>query len=207
MGNYTEEMPGPADCVWLEPEGLTQGVSLPDAYLLILREKGGGRHLPLLLDRDGFSLLLRATKHHEYPETRLMGKLAQAFGIRLDYARIQCADTGRYYTTLCFGQTGNGATEERQLDVSLAQGIVAAMEAGRPVCIGRHDFERLYNRQKAHGQVRVPIASMGNDLLREALKLAVENDNFELASQLRDELRGRDAATPETPAEGGQDTD
>ena len=40
----------------------------------------------------------------------------------------------------------------------------------------------------------LPLAAMSNNLLKEALKSAVEDDNFELASVLRDELNKRDMA-------------
>lgn len=200
-----EDIPGKEDIVWLEPEGLTQGVSLPDAYLLILREKEEGLHLPLLLERDGFNLLVRATRHHEFPATHLMGELAQTFGIRLIHVLIRRAGNGHISATLCMEQTAGGTTTTRRLDTDLAAGIAAALEARRPIGIGRQDFARLYTRQRAAGQVAVPIASMGDDLLREALKQAVENDNFELASQLRDELRSRDAQHPAAPQEGDAD--
>lgn len=193
MESYKEEIPEYEDYVWLEPEGLTQGVSLPDAYLLILRDQDSGRHLPLLLDRSGFQLLVRATKQHEYPMTSLMNRLARTFGIRLRHALIHPAASGRTYVALCMEQTRDGNKETHELNVDPALGIVAAMEARRPVGIARQDFERLYNRHGRSGQATVPITSMGNDLLREALELAAENDNFELASQLRDELRSRDA--------------
>ena len=203
MNNHKEEIFGKKDYVWLEPEGLTQGVSLPDAYLLILREKEEGLHLPLLLGREGFDLLVRATKRHEFPATHLMGELARTFGIRLSHVLIRRAGSGRFFTTLCLEQEADGITTMRRLDMELAAGIAAALEAKRPIGIDSQDFMRLYTRRHAAGQVAVPIASMGDDLLREALKQAVENDNFELASQLRDELRSRDGLSPTAPQKDG----
>lgn len=56
----------------------------------------------------------------------------------------------------------------------------------------RQEFDLLYSRQNGEGQVAVPITAMSGDLLKEALRQAVESENFELASQLRDELKSRE---------------
>ena len=49
----------------------------------------------------------------------------------------------------------------------------------------------------------LPIAAMSEALLREALKTAVQEERFELAAVLRDELRKREqsADAPEDAAE------
>lgn len=183
------------DTIRLVPEGLTQGVALPGALLLLMREEQGTRHLPLLIDRDGYELLHKATTQHLFPETRLMGKLAKMFDISLQSAVIHYAPTGRFFVSLHFRQAAGsepGEPRRRILNLGIAQGIVAALENGAPVLISRAEFDRLYSRQGGDGQVAVPITAMSSDLLKEALRQAVESENFELASQLRDELKSRD---------------
>lgn len=182
------------DLIRLFPEGLTQGVALPDAFLLLMREEQGRRHLPLLIDRDGYELLRKAVTRRLFPETRLMGKLAKLFDISLQSATIHYAPTGKFLVALLFRQNDNDAPDEprhRLLNLDIAQGIAAALEHNVPIFIHRAEFDRLYSRQNSDGQVAVPITTMSADLLKEALRQAVESENFELASQLRDELRSR----------------
>ena len=64
----------------------------------------------------------------------------------------------------------------------------------------RDMFEEQINRQKGEGQVSMPITAMNKKLLEEAMHAAVEEENFELASVLRDEIKMREAlANGDTP--------
>ncbi len=184
-----------ASIIRLVPEGLTQGVALPDAFLLIMREEEGFRHLPLLVERAGYELLRRAVTKNEFPETRLMGKLAKMYDITLESATIRYARTGKFFVSLLFRQPKDEETDasnDRILNLEVAQGIAAAIEAHAPILMLRQEFDLLYSRQNGEGQVAVPITAMSGDLLKEALRQAVESENFELASQLRDELKSRE---------------
>lgn len=183
----------------LLPEGLTQGKILSDVFLLIMREKDSGLHLPLLLDKAGFELLRTAMEQQHYPETRLMLKLAHTFGITPTRVVVRYTPAGGFFTTIYWQQ--NGMEEEHILNTELAQGVATAMEEGCPIVIYRRDFERLHNRHTEEGQVAIPLSAMSGDLLREALKLAVENDDFEMASQLRDEINNRNARTADEASE------
>lgn len=182
-----------APIIRLVPEGLTQGVTLPDAFLLIMREEDGNRHLPLLIDREGHELLRRAVTENDFPETRLMGKLGKMFDICLLGATIRYARTGKFFVSLHFRQSyEEEEPADRILNLDVARGIAAALENKAPILMLQQEFEMLYNQQNGEGQVAVPITAMSGDLLKEALRQAVENENFELASQLRDELKSRE---------------
>lgn len=175
----------------LQPEGLTQGKVLSDVCLLIMREKENGLHLPLLIDRAGFDLLRTAMERQHFPETELMLKLAHTFGIKPTRVVVRYTPAGTFFATIFWQQSNAG--EEHILNMELAQGVATGMEERCPIIISRSDFERLHSRQNREGQVSIPLSAMSGDLLREALKLSVENDDFELASQLRDEINRRNA--------------
>ena len=177
----------------LMPEALTKGVSLPGAYLLIMREKEGKRHLPLLLDTKEYEIMRQAIVEKEFTTTRLMTKLAMTFDISLQHVMIRYARTGKFFASLFLIQE-EGGIREKILNVDIASGLAAAIEVGCPIYIYIEEFESLYSRQDGEGKVAIPLSSMGKDLLAEALKQAVEAENFELASQLRDEMKKRDDA-------------
>lgn len=176
--------------VELIPEGLTRGVSLQEAYFLMLREKDGKRFLPSLLGRDEYEQILLAMQSRQYPRTRLMGRLAHRFGIRMESVHIFYPPKGGLSATMVFC---NGETTEK-MACNIAEGIVAALEQQRPILMKRTVFEEQMSRQKGEGQVSLPITAMNDRLLGEALKAAVAEENFELASLLRDELRRRESA-------------
>lgn len=122
-----------------------------------------------------------------------MSKLAMTFDISLQHVLIRYARTGKFFASLFLMQE-EGGIRERILNVEIANGLAAAIEKGCPIFIFSEEFERLYSRQDGEGKVAIPLSSMGKDLLAEALRQAVETENFELASQLRDEMKKRDEA-------------
>lgn len=181
------------DYIELTPEGLTQGTTLTDVFLLIMRESEGSRHLPLILDKQGFQLICQALENQHFPETKLMGKLARVFAITPRRVVVRYTQAGHFFATIFWQQAGSN--DEHILNTELAQGIATSLEQGCPIVVYREEFNRLHNRQSKEGQVAIPLTAMSGDLLKEALRLAVESDNFELASQLRDEINSRQKDT------------
>ena len=175
--------------VELIPEGLTRGVSLQEAYFLMLREKEGTRYLPSLLNQDEYEQILSAIQNKQFFRTRLMSRLAHRFNIHLEAVHVFYTPQGTLSATLVFNQAET--TEKMPCDI--AEGIASALENQCPILILRNKFEEQILRQKGEGQVSLPIAAMNKKLLEEALKAAVSEENFELASVIRDEIRKREA--------------
>lgn len=178
----------------LVPEALTQSTSLNKARLIIFRDKDSGRHLPLLISDENFELIFRAFVKNDYSSMKLFSKMARAFSIQLaGVFLVRDEDNGEVYAMLALVERHSDNTLiTRELRVSLAEGFTAALMMGASFFITRHDFDHLYNREMDGGRVAIPVAAMPRDLLQEALNQAVEGDNFELASVLRDEIRKRD---------------
>ena len=174
--------------VELIPEGLTRGVSLHEAYFLMLREKGGKRFLPSLLEEQEFELVLHAIQDKQYTATRLMSRLAHRFSIQLESVHVFYPPHGNLSAALYFK---NGDTTEK-IACNIAEGISAALNMECPILMERNSFNEQVLRQQGEGQVSMPITAMNNKLLEEALRAAVDEDNFELASVIRDELQQRE---------------
>lgn len=182
----------------LVPEGLTRGVSLQEAYFLMLRDKKGQRFLPALLDKEEYEQLFLALQKKQYPSTRLMNRLAHRYNITLESVHVFYPPHGNLSASLIFN---NQVTTER-VACNLADGITAALDNHSPILMQRSMFEEQILRQKGEGQVSMPITAMNKKLLEEAMKAAVEEDNFELASVLRDEIKLREALSdPDTSSE------
>ena len=189
----------------LQPEGLTRSTTLREAYMVILKEeREGGRHLPLLIDRAGYELLERVFATQDDAPLSLALDVATLYDITLTEVVVGLQENGHIGAEMHFRQPQSQGWEtvERTLFVPLATGIAAAVEDGCRVSIHAMDFELLYARSPKEGQVAIPIATMTDDLLSEALREAVENEWFELASQLRDELKNRHASDGQPSAAG-----
>jgi len=76
--------------------------------------------------------------------------------------------------------------------IRASDGILFAVANNVPITISKQLMERqsMPYRPQAHG-VQLPVNTLSNEMLDAALKRAVEEENYELASQLRDEKRRR----------------
>ena len=69
--------------------------------------------------------------------------------------------------------------------------LILAYTFDCPITIGEALLEHQYMREVGDGMYSIPVNSVSVDALKEALKRAVEDENYELASQLRDEIERR----------------
>ena len=177
------------DFVDIVPIGLTRGMTFEDVFILILKEKDGNRCIPVLIDKETF-VMLRSVFRGNNPKNNLAKEIASVFDIKLDYVILHQPPTGgSMVSTLILCQ--NGITT-KTLETDLATGVTASLSEDVPLRLPEIVFSRLANRQTGtEGQVSFPISSMTDKLLGDALQMAVKEDNFELASLLRDEIARR----------------
>lgn len=172
----------------LQPIGLTQGVSLQNVHMIMFREEETGRLAPLLISARESKTIGRAMYEHDFSTITLTLRLAHHFDIYLDYVKIHFSPKGAVSSILYF----KSEREEKHITTNIADGVAAAINQQVPIVISEEDFNQRILRHQAEGRVSVPISEMTSDLLQEALKSAVEEENYELASIIRDEIRYRD---------------
>mgnify|MGYP004455909999 FL=1 len=172
-------------------EGMTRGRELQDAFILVLREKEGKRFLPILIPHNGYDMITNALKHKDFTCSKLMNKLAGRVGMTMIGVRLMQPANGETQALLDFELVN----EVVSITVPVAEAVVSAIETHSALWVQRDTFERQSRMNNPDKQsMALPLAAMSNNLLKEALKSAVEDDNFELASVLRDELNKRDMA-------------
>ena len=69
--------------------------------------------------------------------------------------------------------------------------LILAYTFGCPITINNELLEQQYMREVGDGTYSIPVNSVNIEALEEALQRAVEDENYELASQLRDEIERR----------------
>lgn len=172
----------------LEVVGVTTGTTLTDACMLLMREQTGlRRHFTVLVRKEEYNRMKSAMEQKDFSSTRLMTKLAGVFSIEVKIIQICYVPGGKFSARICLGM----GDEERMMGTEVATAVLLALETGKAVNIRREEFDRLYMGESPDGEVKIPLPSMQTELLNQALELAVQEENFELASQLRDELRNR----------------
>lgn len=183
----------------LKVEGLTRGRELKDAYILILREREGERIFPVLIDEEGFNMIMQAMRNKDYTCSHLMVKLASRVGITPIGIRLMQPANGKTQALIDFELVN----EIVSITTPIAEAVVTALETRSSLWVQRTTFERQTRMNKNGGSqnMALPITAMSDKLISDALQAAVKEDNFELATILRDELNKRKDKESEIGAE------
>lgn len=183
----------------LKVEGLTRGRELKDAYILILREREGERIFPVLIDEEGFNMIMQAMRNKDYTCSHLMVKLASRVGMTPIGIRLMQPANGKTQALIDFELVN----EIVSITTPIAEAVVAALETRSSLWVQRTTFERQTRMNKNGGSqnMALPITAMSDKLISDALQAAVKEDNFELATILRDELNKRKDKESEIGAE------
>lgn len=163
------------------------------AYMAILKEKDGQRIMPVLMERsDAFQLLMKMKG------ARLTGMplniadiMRSAFSqseMDIVEVRIAAVQAGITYCHILFREHG---TFRMVRFCKAADGLILAYTFGSRITINEGLLAQQYMRDLGDGAYSMPVNSVNVEALEEALKRAVEEENYELASQLRDEINRR----------------
>lgn len=183
----------------LKVEGLTRGRELKDAYILILREREGERIFPVLIDEEGFNMIMQAMRNKDYTCSHLMVKLASRVGMTPIGIRLMQPANGKTQALIDFELVN----EIVSITTPIAEAVVTALETRSSLWVQRTTFERQTRMNKNGGSqnMALPITAMSDKLISDALQAAVKEANFELATILRDELNKRKDKESEIGAE------
>lgn len=168
--------------------GITHGREPEGVYVIVLQEPEGKRLYPVLTDEVGYNQLVAAIDRKDFTPTRLMVKLTKRLGFRLQGVRLLRPTNGRNMAMLDFRR----GEEAVSISVTMAEATLAALQTPCSFWVNREIFNVYVNIHPTPGAMTIPLHGMSNTLLRNALKAAVETENFELASMLRDELKQRE---------------
>ena len=183
----------------LKVEGLTRGRELKDAYILILREREGERIFPVLIDEEGFNMIMQAMRNKDYTCSHLMVKLASRVGMTPIGIRLMQPANGKTQALIDFELVN----EIVSITTPIAEAVVTDLETSSSLWAQSTTFERQTRMNKNGGSqnMALPITAMSDKLISDALQAAVKEDNFELATILRDELNKRKDKESEIGAE------
>ena len=154
------------------------------AYIAVLKEKDGERILPVLIERSEAYLLLmkmKGNKKNALPSSMsdIMRAAFMQCNMSIEEVRIATVEGGVTYCHVLYRQE------------SVFHMIRYCKASDCLITIGEALLEHQYMREVGDGMYSIPVNSVSVDALKEALKRAVEDENYELASQLRDEIERR----------------
>ena len=161
-----------------------------DAYALVLEEKEGGRKLPIIIGHlEAQAIKVMMVKYHPpRPLTHDLFKgLTEQLGVTMTKILIYKAKGGVFYSYLYFEKDG----EELKVDARTSDAVALALRYRCPMYATEDVIESEHLHDLGEGKFSVPITSVSLQMLEEALAMAVEREDYEQASHLRDEIRRR----------------
>jgi bifunctional DNase/RNase len=124
----------------------------------------------------------------ERPLTQdLFEPITAAFGIKLKYIEVSDLVDGTLHALLCYEREG----EEKFIDARLSDAFAIAVRVNAPVYIDDERLDRYHITDEGDGRFSIPASFARMKTLREALKLAVAEEKYELARQLKEEIEAR----------------
>lgn len=175
----------------LTVQEISKGVTYRGIYILLLEEKDGTRKLPVMLGMADAHALLRKLHPEQtgggHDVADVMASVTGLYGIQAEEVLIYRIERGEFMAFLFFSQNN----VVRHTIARAADAVLVALTYHCPIYINAELFERQYLRELGNGVVSFPLNVLSLELLEDVLRTAVENENYELASQIRDEINRR----------------
>ena len=163
--------------------------------VLRLKEKKGERILPIITTYHKAVRMMAGSQIAEFmllpmSPADIGSQLMKKFGIRLTSVELTSLQDGKFICAVRAERDG----EVQSLDFCKAEdALIMAISAGCPIMIDEKLLEAQYMHPTGENSFALNISTLSRQMLEDALKYAVENEKYEIASRLRDELAKRNA--------------
>lgn len=191
-------------------KGISYSQTQNGAYALILNELDGPRKLPIVIgafEAQSIAIALEKDIQPPRPLTHdLFKNTAERFGIHLSKVIIHQLNDGVFYSSMIVRQDDL----EEVIDARTSDAIALALRFKAPIFTYEHILEQAgvvlqieeetkysvknstdINTQEEAQEPYTDYSSMDLDALESALELAVQQENYEQAARIRDEISKR----------------
>lgn len=159
-----------------------------DGFVVILKEKGGQRHMMLVVGESEAAAIAIKLSGVAVPRPitqDLFASVLRAYGIRLTRVDITCDDGGMFHGTLALEREG----EVMEIDGRPSDGIALALRHDAPIMVSDDVMTKLAIKIQEDEDSPEEISRRPEDMdveqLRTLLAQHVENEAYEEASRIQ----------------------
>ena len=198
---------GSMDKIKLEIAGLSYSQTQSGAYALVLAETGGKRQLPIII--GGFEAQAIAIELEKMTPTRplthdLFKNFAISFDISVKEVLIYNLVEGIFFSKIVCERDG----QINEIDARTSDAIAIGVRFNCPIFTYENilssagilldeqqdnDQELDFDEENEANQSADPYGKLNVEELENQLNSAIENEDYELASRIRDEINKRSA--------------
>jgi len=183
--------------------GLSVSQAQPGAYALVLEEENGERKIPIVIgpvEAQSIAIQLEGLKPSRPLTHDLIKNIARAFNIALIEVTIYKLEEGIFYSELLCEMDG----KQIKVDSRTSDAVALALRFRCPIYTSENILKKAgivlgieNENSSAEGLSDEEIESStysqySHNELKEMLSEAIQNENYEKASKIRDELRKRE---------------
>ena len=177
-----------------------------NAYVLLLSEIGGNRQLPIVIgwcEARSIAIALDGNEEPERPLTHdLFNTFANSYDIHVSKVVIHTLNEGVFHSSF---YCKNKEEKEREIDARTSDSIAIAIRCSCPIftsedilskagiIVGSTISSKKIEKKKSdtHDKSEEKLKHFTLEKLNKLLKDAIEAENYEYASILRDEIKSR----------------
>jgi len=190
--------------VQLDIERLEPSSSNKSTYILLLREIGGDRKLPIVIgpcNAGSIAIYLESNSNPERPLTHdIIKSITNSFNITISRVVIHTLTEGVFHASFFCFMDGD---EEIEIDARTSDAIAIAIRMGCPIftyndilqeagIILTDDLPKYKDEDtKELEDPKDLLSTLSLGELKKQMKEAINDENYERASELRDEINKR----------------
>lgn len=171
------------------------------AYVMLLKEREGVRKILVAIghvEAQAIAFALRGIVTKRPVTHDLFRNFALALGAEMQCVTINRIDDGIFYSGMLF-RLGD---ELHEVDARTSDAVAIALRFKAPIFISEELLESVCIRDEWKGAFSIPISIADVNTLRAVMQQAVNDENYELAMKLKEEIDSR-----KTNSESTEDND
>lgn len=193
--------------IQLDIVGLSNSQTQSGAFALVLGEVQGTRRLPIVIgnfEAKAIAIALDSEFKSQRPITHdLFRTLCKGYDIAIKKIVISSINSGGIFSSIIYCTDING--KEIEIDSRTSDAVAIAIRFKAPIftyeailskagIVLDKDVSKTKSIETESNEEsnNNDFSSLSNNELKESLESAIENENYELASKLRDELKNRE---------------